>query len=109
MAAAMRTRGTAVCAGILCTKLVGVALLALSQTRIFQVYYFRMYLALVLLGALHGFLLLPVLLSLVGPPQLPGVVVQLARRAPSMPWVRPCLPRPPPVCSFWTFRNQTFE
>jgi Niemann-Pick C1 protein len=32
-----------------------------------QVYYFRLYLALVVLGAAHGLLLLPVLLALAGP------------------------------------------
>ena len=85
----MRTRGAAVGAGILLTKLVGGALLAFSQTRLFQVYYFRMYLSLVVLGSVHGLLLLPVLLSLVGPPELPSVVVRAVPRAPSAPYVRP--------------------
>lgn len=42
-------------------------MLAFAQTQIFRVYYFKMYLALVVLGAAHGLLLLPVLLSVLGP------------------------------------------
>lgn len=43
------------------------AVLAFARTQIFRVYFFRMYLALVLVGAAHGLILLPVLLSLLGP------------------------------------------
>ena len=62
--------GASVCAGILFTKLVGVAVLAFSRTQVFEVYYFRMFISLVVLGGLHGLVLLPVLLSLIGPPEL---------------------------------------
>jgi Niemann-Pick C1 protein len=34
------------------------------------VYFFRLYLSLVVLGALHGLVLLPVLLAVAGPPSL---------------------------------------
>ena len=44
--------------------------LAFARTRIFEIYFFRMYFALVVLGAAHGLVLLPVLLSLVGPRSL---------------------------------------
>ncbi|KAH7849400.1 hypothetical protein Vadar_017340 [Vaccinium darrowii] len=54
--------------GITLTKLVGVIVLCFSRTEVFVVYYFKMYLALVLLGFLHGLVFLPVLLSIVGPP-----------------------------------------
>lgn len=64
---ALTQRGAAICAGILLTKLVGVAMLAFSRTAIFAVYYFRMYAALVAVGAAHGLVLLPVLLAIVGP------------------------------------------
>lgn len=74
----MRSRGSAVFSGILLTKLVGVGMLAFSRTRIFEVYYFRMYLSLVLLGSVHGLLLLPVLLSVCGPEQLQLVMRPVA-------------------------------
>lgn len=56
--------------------------------QIFGVYYFRMYAALVLVGGAHALLLLPVLLSLLGPEQLTIIKVPLARRASSLQPVR---------------------
>ena len=60
--------GSSVCKGITLTKLIGVSVLATAHTRIFEVFYFRMYLSLVLVGASHGLLLLPSLLAFIGPP-----------------------------------------
>ncbi|MFS8006288.1 putative Sterol-sensing domain, protein patched/dispatched [Helianthus anomalus] len=65
---ALSTMGASVFSGITLTKLVGVIVLCFSRTEIFVVYYFQMYLALVLLGFLHGLIFLPVVLSIVGPP-----------------------------------------
>ncbi|GFR48081.1 hypothetical protein Agub_g9920, partial [Astrephomene gubernaculifera] len=63
-ASALRTVGPSVLSGVTLTKLVGVAVLGFARTQIFEVYYFRLYLALVAAGAAHGLVLLPVLLSL---------------------------------------------
>nr|GLL32369.1 Niemann-Pick C1 protein [Ipomoea trifida] len=68
MKEALTTMGASVFSGITLTKLVGVLVLCFSRTEVFVVYYFQMYLALVLLGFLHGLVFLPVLLSMLGPP-----------------------------------------
>ncbi|KAK9271226.1 hypothetical protein L1049_026816 [Liquidambar formosana] len=65
---ALGTMGASVFSGITLTKLVGVIVLCFSRTEVFVVYYFQMYLALVLLGFLHGLIFLPVVLSMFGPP-----------------------------------------
>ncbi|GAO51490.1 hypothetical protein G7K_5590-t1 [Saitoella complicata NRRL Y-17804] len=58
--------GGSVFSGITLTKFIGVAVLAFTRSKIFEVYYFRMWLALVILAAAHGLIFLPVLLSLFG-------------------------------------------
>jgi Niemann-Pick C1 protein len=58
--------GGSVFSGITITKLLGVTVLAFTKSKIFEIYYFRIWLALVVFAATHALIFLPVALSLVG-------------------------------------------
>ena len=64
--ASLASVGGSVFSGITLTKLLGVCVLAFTRSKIFEVYYFRVWLALVVLGALHALVWLPVALAWAG-------------------------------------------
>lgn len=59
--------GSSVLVGITFTKFIGVVVLSFASSTLFKLYYFRMYLFIIILGAFNGLMVLPVLLSLIGP------------------------------------------
>ena len=58
--------GGSVFSGITITKLLGVTVLAFTRSKIFEVYYFRIWVALVGFASTHALIFLPVLLSFIG-------------------------------------------
>ena len=73
---AMKNVGLSVLIGIVATKIIGksfkkflfklilgVSVLFFAPSKIFQIYYFRMYFFLIIVGFFHGFILLPIFLS----------------------------------------------
>lgn len=64
---AMHTMGSSVVVGIASTKCLGVLVLAFAPSTLFQLYYFRMYIFIIIIGVFNGLMFLPALLSLIGP------------------------------------------
>jgi len=60
---ALKNVGVSVFIGIITTKIIGVSVLFFAPSKVFQIYYFRMYFFVILMGFFHGFVILPVFLS----------------------------------------------
>ncbi|KAL4921504.1 patched family-domain-containing protein [Aspergillus aurantiobrunneus] len=58
--------GGSVFSGITVTKLLGVCVLAFTRSKIFEIYYFRVWMALIIFAATHALIFLPVALSYFG-------------------------------------------
>ena len=65
--------GSSVLVGIGSTKFIGVLVLAFAPSTLFRLYYFRMYFCIIILGLFNGLMVIPLLLSRIGPkPQVQG-------------------------------------
>jgi Niemann-Pick C1 protein len=64
--AALVDVGASVFSGITATKLIGISVLGFTHSKLLEVYFFRQWSALIISGALHGLVFLPVFLSLQG-------------------------------------------
>lgn len=64
--AAMKFMGPAMVHGLI-TSIISVCFLAASQTPVIRDYYFQMYVNMMLIAGANGLILLPVVLSVVGP------------------------------------------
>jgi Niemann-Pick C1 protein len=64
--------GSSVFTGITVTKAVGILVLARAPSHLFRLYYFRIFAFIIMGGAFHGLVVLPVMLSFIGWSPDPG-------------------------------------
>jgi len=73
---ALHAMGSSVVVGIASTKCLGVAVLAFAPSTLFQLYYFRMYMFIIIIGVYNGLSFLPTILSLIGPEPDKSLIVE---------------------------------
>mmetsp|Transcript_8387 Transcript_8387/g.16654 ORF Transcript_8387/g.16654 Transcript_8387/m.16654 type:complete len:928 (-) Transcript_8387:2404-5187(-) len=66
--ASMCEMGSTVFTGIVTTKIIGVTVLGLAPSEVFNIYYFRMFFCIIILGFFIGLAFQPIVLSYIGPP-----------------------------------------
>lgn len=59
--------GPNILVGIASTKFIGVIVLGFASSEMFRIYYFRMYMAIIVLGVFQGLIVMPIVLSYIGP------------------------------------------
>ncbi|KAA3672925.1 Niemann-Pick C1 protein, partial [Paragonimus westermani] len=65
--AALTNMGSSILRGITLTKLGGIIVLGSAKSRLFRIFYFRMYLGIIVFGVITGLIMIPVALSYIGP------------------------------------------
>ncbi|XP_070545618.1 NPC intracellular cholesterol transporter 1-like [Ptychodera flava] len=60
--------GSSILSGVAFTNLAGIIPLAFAKSQLFEVFYFRMFLLITLIGCAHGIMFQPILLIYIGPP-----------------------------------------
>ena len=73
---ALSNMGASVLVGIVTTKFIGVIVLAFAPSTLFQLYYFRMYLFIIVFGAFNGLMFLPTILSVIGPEEDKSEIIE---------------------------------
>jgi len=73
---ALNEMGASVLVGIASTKFIGVIILAFAPSTLFKLYYFRMYLFIIVFGVFNGLMFLPTILSLFGPMEDRGEIIE---------------------------------
>lgn len=58
--------GTTTLSGIALTKLIGISVLSFTHSKIFRIYYFKMWAGLVVIASVHALVVVPLLLSMIG-------------------------------------------